>query len=294
MAFETATLLVLNDDPDATPISDVVVRVFDAAGTFFQTQGITDSDGRVAFTLLSSLTYQLRFFKDKVSLRQPVAIVVSEVPGENIWTTRGHVYEPPEAVHPRLCRCSGFFKNLDNSPAREHVVHINSIFDPLLFEGNAMLTEKLMARTNDDGYVEFDLVRGGQYSVTVEGFEDTQRILTVPNAPSANLPDLMFAVVDHVDFTPPGPWVLAQGERLIVTPRVWTSDGRVLPGIASQDVQWSTSDSHVAAVCYAGDMLELRAMEPGVTELRCVRTDLSIVRIPNTAIRGVPQAITVA
>lgn len=294
MAFETVTLLTLNDDPAATPLEGVVVRVFDASGTYFQTQSTTDEDGRAVFTLLSPLSYQLRFFREKVSLRQPVQINVSTVPGENIFIARGHLYQPPEAVHPRLCRCSGFFRNLDNSAAREHAIHVNTVFDPLLFEGNAMLTERLMQRTNEAGYVEFDLVRNGQYTVTVEGFEDTLRVITIPDAPSANLPDLIFAVVDHVEFTPPGPWLLAQGERLTVTPRVWTSDGRVLPGIASQDVQWTTSDPHVAAVCYAGTSLELRAMAPGVSDLRCVRTDASIVRIPNPAVQGVPLTITVA
>jgi len=294
MAFETVKLLVLNDDPEATAIEDVVVRVFDSSGTYFQTQGTTNSQGRVEFTLLSPLTYQLRFFKEKVSLRQPVLLNVSTIPGENIFTIRGHVYAPPEAVHPRLCRCSGFFRNVDNSPAREHAIHVSTIFDPLLFEGNAMLTERLMKRTNEAGYVEFDLVRNGQYSVTVEGLEDQQRVITVPDTASANLPDLIFAVVDRVEFTPPGPWTLAQGERLIVTPQVWTSDGRVLPGLASQDVQWTSSDPHIAAVCYAGTSLELRAMAPGTASLLCTRTDQSIVRIPNTAVQGVPLDITVA
>lgn len=294
MAFETVKLIVLNDDPAATPISGVVVRVFDSSGTYFQTQGTTDENGRVEFTLLSSLAYQLRFFKPKVSLQQPVLLNVSTIPGENIFVVRGHVYAPPEAVHPRLCRCSGFFCNADNSPAREHAIHVITVFDPLLFEGNAMLNERLMKRTNEAGYVEFDLVRNGQYNVTVEGLEDQLRVITVPDAPSANLPDLIFSVVDHVDFTPPGPWTLAQDERLIVTPTVWTSDGRVLPGLAMQDVQWTSSDPHIAAVCYAGTSLELRAMAPGVASLKCTRTDQSIVRIPTTGIEGVPLGITVA
>jgi hypothetical protein len=294
MAFESVTLLVLDDDPDASAIAGVVVRVFDVSGTYFQTQGTTNDQGRVEFTLLSELSYQLRFFKEKVSLQQPVLINVSAIPAENIFVARGHVYRPPEAVHPRLCRCSGFFKNLDNSPAREHAIHIATVFDPLLFEGNAMLTELLALRTNEAGYAQCDLVRNGQYHVTVEGFEDQVRVITIPDAPSANLPDLMFAVVDRVTFTPPGPWVLAQGERFTVTPVVWTSDGRILPGLALQDVQWTTSDSRIAAVGIAGTELELRGMEPGVAELRCTRSDVSIVRIPNPAVQGVPVAITVA
>lgn len=293
MAFETVTLLVLNDDPEATAISDVVVRVFDSTGTYFQTQGTTDTQGRVCFTLLAELSYQLRFFKEKVSLKQPVLINVSVLPGENIFVAKGHVYQPPEAVHPRLCRCSGFFKNLDNSPAREHAIHVISVFDPILFEGNTMLTERLLQRTNDAGYAEFDLVRFGQYQVTVEGFEDTQRIITIPNAPSANLPDLMFSVVDHIDFDPPGPWTIAVGQRLLVTPTVWTSDGRVLPGAATDDLIWTTSSPNVMVVCLAGSQLELRGNAVGAADLRAARSDTSIVRIPNPPLGGIPQAVNV-
>lgn len=293
MSFENVTLLVTNDDPLNTPVSGVVVRLFDSTGTSFQTQAMTGNDGVANFTLLAPLTYQVRFFKEKFSIQQPSSFSVMEAPTPNNFVKRGHVYAPPEAVHPRLCRCSGFFKNLDNSPARQHAVHVVSVFDPILFEGNSMLTETLLQRSDDTGYVQFDLVRFGQYEVTVEGFEDSQRVITIPDAPAANLPDLMFSVVDHVEFSPPGPWTVAVGERLLITPTVWTSDGRVLPGIAPDDVQWATTDSHVALVCYAGTQLELRGGQAGSVNLTAVRKDTSIVRIPNPPIGGVPQVITV-
>lgn len=293
MSFENVTLLVTNDDPSQTPVVGVVVRLFDSTGTNFQTQAITDDDGLVNFTLLAPLSYQARFYKERFSIQQPTLLTVLEAPTPNNFVKHGHVYSPPEAVHPRLCRCSGFFKNLDNSPAREHAVHVVSIFDPILFEGSAMLTETLLQRSDDSGYVEFDLVRFGQYRVTVEGLEDTQRVITIPDAPSANLPDLMFSVVDHVEFNPPGPWTVAVGERLLITPTVWTSDGRVLPGIAPDDVQWSTTDSNVALVCYAGTQLELRGGSTGTVSLKADRKDASVIRIPNPPIGGVPQAVTV-
>ncbi len=294
--IELVNIIVNTDFPIGTPVAGVVVRIFDSTGTYFQTQAITDADGIASVSLVAPLTYQTRFFKTRFSIKQPQLINVLEAPvapDTNDFTAVGHVYVPPEAVHPRLCRCSGFFKNLDNSPAREHIIHVIAIFDPILFEGDAMLTENLIQRSDDRGYVQFDLVRNGQYQVTVEGFEDTQRIITIPDLPSVNLPDLLFAVVERVEFNPPGPWTLAVGERLLLTPTVWTSDGRVLPGIAPDDVLWTTGSSSTALVCYAGTQLELRGGMEGVTELRAARTDNSVIRVPNPTIQGVPQVITV-
>lgn len=294
--LETVNVIVNTDFPIGTPAAGVVVRIFDSTGTFFQTQATTDDDGVASFTLVAPLAYQVRFFKEGFSIQQPVVIntlTAPVAPATNDFVATGHTFQPPEAVHPRMCRCSGFFRNLDNSPAREHVIHVIAIFDPILFEGNAMLTEHLIQRSDDRGFVQFDLVRCGQYQVTVEGFEDTQRIITIPDLPGVNLPDLMFAVVDHVVFDPPGPWTLAVGETLLVTPTVWTSDDRILPGIAPEDVLWTTSDSNTALVVYGGTQLEIRGAMEGGTELRAVRKDNSIVRIPNPPIGGVPQAITV-
>lgn len=297
MNYEAVYLTVLDDDAYSTPVAGVVVRVFNNTGTVFQTQAITDEAGIVSFTLLAPLTYSVRLYKEKFSIKQPQLLPVVEnpefLPISNNFIARGHAYKPPESVHPRLCRCSGFFKNLDNSPAREHSIHVISVFDPLLFEGDAMLTERLQARTDDRGYAEFDLVRNGQYLVTVEGFEDQQRTINVPDSPSANLPDMFFEVVESVAFDPPGPWGVTSGDRLLITPTVRTSTGRILPGLALDDLRWSTGDSHIALVCLAGTQLELRGDLRGVTELRACRSDNSIVRIPSTPLLGVPQAIQV-
>lgn len=297
--IETVDVVVRDDNPARDPIEGVVVRVFDSTGTYFVTSAVTDADGKASMSLVAPITYQLRFFKDRVSIRQPQAMPVLMqpiAPDSNIFDISGHVFTPPEAVHPRLCRASGFFKRPNGSVAIGHDIHIIAKFDPILFEGAAMLTERILARTDDNGYVEFDLVRFGQYEVTVEGFEDTLRIITVPDRPSVNLPDLLFAVVSSIEFDPPGPWSVSIGplNYLELTPIVHTSDGRVLPGTALQDVAWSTSDSTVAVVEVTPKTLQLRGIAPGAIELRAVRRDCSIVRIPNTPLEGVPVAVTVS
>jgi hypothetical protein len=158
-----------------------------------------------------------------------------------------------------------------------------------------MLTELLQCTTDARGFVQFNLVRFGQYEVTVEGFEDQVRIITVPDAPSVNLPDLIFPVVESISFDPAGPYSTTAGveHEITVTPTVRTSDGRVLPGVAICDVQWSSSNPNVLAVLATDKTLVLRGLSSGSAQLQAARADSSIIRIPNPAIQGVPVEVTV-
>lgn len=299
MSIEAINIYVKDDTINHLPVAGVVVRIFDSTGTTFITQGISDDDGLVGLSLTAPSGYQARFFLEKFSIRQPqkfLTVVTPDPSGyNNNFSVIGHMFSPPEAVHPRLCRCSGFFRRPDSSPAINHTIHVIAKFDPILFQGDAMLTERLKDKTDPRGFVQFDLVRFAQYEVTVEGFEDQVRIITVPDAPSVNLPDLLFPVVSSIDFDPPGPWSIgigAMNDRQ-VTPTVRTSDGRVLPGVALQDVLWMTSDPNSAVVLAGGDKLTLRGFVPGTFQLLALRADSSIIRIPNVGITGVPVDITV-
>lgn len=297
-SFELVTIICTDDDPAKTPVPDVTVRIFDEMGVNFITQGTTDSNGEVLFNLLAPVAYQARFFKTKYSLYPVQNFTTLEAPvapDTNEFPIVGHVYKPPEAVHPRLCRCSGIFLYPNGAVAPNHDIHIIAKFNPILFEGDAMLKERVHGRTDERGYFEVDLVRCGKYDVTVEGLEDQLRCITVPDYPSSNLPDLLFAVVDRVELAPPGPYNLGQGGEIEITPRVWASSGLELPGTALVDVLWRVADSNVACVNATSEKLILRGLAPGATELQALRADNSIIRIPNTPVNGdVPAAISVS
>jgi hypothetical protein len=294
MSLASVNVYVKDDTTDSNPIPGVVVRIFDSTGTGFLMQAMTDVNGLAGFTLAAPATYQVRFFKEQCSIPQPQNMAVPDATSSS-YTAVGHVYSPPEATHPRLCCCSGFFKRPDNSAAIGHLIHVIPKFDPILFEGSAMLTELLKRRTDESGYIQFNLVRFGQYEVTVEGFEDQIRIITVPDAPSVNLPDLIFPVVESISFDPPGPYTVLEGaeNEITITPTVRTTDGRILPGVAIVDVQWSSTDPNVLAVLPTDKTIVLRGLSPGTAELQATRADYSIIRIPNPPIEGVPVGVTV-
>jgi hypothetical protein len=152
-------------------------------------------------------------------------------------------------------------------------------------------------RTDEQGYFEIDLVRFGQYDVTVEGFEDQQRCITIPDYPSSNLPDLLFPVIDRVELDPPGPYNIGIGvaNEIQVTPTVWDSSGRQLPGTALVDVMWRSSDTNVLGVEVTSEKVILRGLAPGAAQLQALRADSSIIRIPNTPVQGdVPANVSVS
>lgn len=293
---EQVDVFVRNSTPLQNPIEDVLVQVYSQDGSTFYTQSTTDVSGQVGFLLPANI-YSLRFFKNHVGFSQPQLMVVLANPlppqDPNEFDVIGEVFVLPIAQNPRLCQASGFFKDVNGGPKQFLDLHFISRFSPLLLEGDAVVTERQRIKTDENGYASITLIRFGQYEVTMEAREDLPRLITVPDSPSANLPYLLFPVVDRVGFSPTGPYALEVGEDLVVTPTVLDTAGVELEGAATLDVQWASSDDSVAAVLISTDFITLRGVAAGTAELQATRRDDSIIRIPNTAIYGVPQTIVV-
>lgn len=276
----------------ADPIEGVLVRVYSSNGAIFHTQGVTDATGLAGF-LLDPATYQLRFYKQHVALPNPRYIVVVAAPvapATNIFDVTADLVMPPTPTDVRLCTAFGYFRKPDGSPAPNVDVHFIAKFKPILLDGDAILTPQLSARTDERGYMQINLIRFGKYDVTVQGIDDEQRCITVPNTPNVNLPDLLLPVVDRITFDPPGPYALAVGEDLTVTPTILASDGNE---VGVDEVQWSSSDTAVLGVLPGGGVLVLRGLGTGTADIEAVRSNQTIIRIPDTPIEGVPLAATV-
>jgi hypothetical protein len=281
--------------PAATPLEGVVLRVYSADGKQFYTETLTDAQGHGGFLLDDSVPYQLRLYKYQVSFTNPVLFsVVNPIPpATNVFDLKGTPFVPPVAVDPRLCRASGFFRTATGAPAPNTDIHFIAKFNPLLLEGSAVLTERAINRTDERGFMQIDLIRCGQYDVTIQGMEDLFRSINVPDAPSVNLPDLLFPVISQITFNPPGPWTVTVGTDLVIFPTVIASDGEVIPGTGPGAVVWGTDDPLVCAVLDNGQSLSLRAFKSGTTNLTAVRFDKTIVRYPDLPIVGQPVVITV-
>jgi hypothetical protein len=172
-------------------------------------------------------------------------------------------------------------------------IHFIPCFNPLVVDGIGVLGERVATRTDEDGYISVDLYRDGYYLATVESQENVQREVLVPDRSSVNINHLLFPRVVSVAYSPAGPFTLAAGAELELTPTITASDFRELEGTGSEDVEYSTDDPSIADVRVGADAITLRGLSPGTTTLRVARSDLSIVYIPDPGISGAAITVTV-
>jgi len=319
MAAETVKFYLT--DQDTNPILGVLVRVFDVTGTTFIAQDYTVDVGgdAVAEVTLDGddppLQYTIRMSKVGVAFdgsvgddsKSPQLIEVYSPPanaptGKNDFDIQGQTFTRPVATNPRLCRCSGFFKDATGQPLANLDMSFVNQFKPSIVDGDAVLGAKVELRTDEDGYAELDLYRGAEYLVMVESIEAAEadetgaivfpRDVVVPNQSSANLINLLFPVVSSIVFDPASVSVAADDTEEVTTV-VTASDGRVLTGTACNDVIYASADESIASVSVDIDKVVVRGVSPGTTEITAVRKDQTIVTIPDTGITGSPLAVTV-
>ena len=291
MSFEPVNINVSTALGD--PIEGVLIKVYDPTGTTFYSESTTDVNGDAGF-LLETLSYTMRFYKFQVGFRQPQHFDVV-APGSNDFDVVGEPSTLPIATDPRLCRCSGFFRDLDGSPKRSLDIHIIGNFNPILLDEAAIISEERHFRTDDNGYGQIDLIRGAEYTANVESINGRwQRCIRVPDLASCNLPDLLLPIVERVILDPPGPYSLSVGQTLLVTPQVFDSAGVQLTGAAVADVQWKSSDGTILLVAPASTTITLRGNATGTAQLLATRKNISIIKIPDLPIAGQPVDVTVS
>ena len=278
--------------PPYGPIAAAIVKVFSADGRTAFDQAEADADGHAAFLLAPGL-YQARFYKQQVKFKNPLLFQVLLSPGENSFDVTADLAAPPTPTDPRLCTAYGYFRTATGEPARGINIEFVPMFKPLLLDGAAVGTERAFIRTNEDGYGQLNLIRLGQYSVTMQGFEDYSQVISVPDLPNTSLPDLLFPVVSLISLNPPGPYVMDVGEEIWLNPTVIASNGQVLPGPATEDVSWKSSAPLVLMVIAAGNKITLRGVGPGVASILVVRANYNIIRYPDLPIAGQPIEVLV-
>jgi hypothetical protein len=290
VSFESTDVYIV--DQSYQPVEAVLVRIFNPSGTQIFGQGTTDENGRASF-LLPTQQYSMRFYKFGVQFSQPQLFVVSPAPVINAFTVHATTLERAISNDIRLCRCSGTFRDLDGSPQAYLDLHFYPEFAPIVVDDSAVVPRPVDIRTDENGFTQIDLYRGACYRVTIESLDNEERKIRVPDLPGANLPDVLFAVVDRIVLDPAGPYTLNPGDSLEITPTVYDSAGAVLTGTGQQDVDWRVSDQSVGSVGVGETKLTLRGVASGTAQLVATRHDLSIIKIPLRGIEGQPVDLTV-
>ena len=317
MASEVVKIYAWDQNDEA--LEGVLVRVFDEDGTTFITQNTTElvgSDAVADFTLEGDdppINYTIRMFKTGVAFdggfgdqfKSPQLVEIwspaaSSPTGTNDFDVKGETFTIPVATDPRLCRASGFFKDATGRPLEGLDISLINNFKPAIVDGYGVLGSKVELRTDEEGYVEVDLYRGGEYRAMVQSIQAAEadptgaivfdRELVVPDQASVNLLDLLFPVIEEITWTL---GALAVGDTFDLIPVVLGSDGRTLEGVAHEDVLYEISDTSVATVAVLEDKLVITALASGSTELTAIRRDQTVVFIPDVGIVGSPLTITV-
>jgi len=305
-------------DQDNNPIAGVLIRVYDAIGAVLFTQQYTDVHGVAEVTLLGdnpAIPYTIRMSKTGVAFdgslgnasKTPLLITVfsppSAVPGGNSFEIEGETFTRPVSPDLRLCRCSGFFKDITGKPLPGLEIKFINEFGPTVVDGYAVLGEGVNYITDQYGYCCIDLYRNGQYMAWVSGVQaadgDSEhalgfpRNMVIPDQGSANLVSLLFPVVSNVDISP-NPIALGLNQTINPSVVVTADDGRTLLGTACEDVYYDVLDKSIVGISVTLAKLSLVGVNPGTTQLTAVRKDQTIVKIPGTNLLPSPVIIVVA
>lgn len=292
MATVTVDVYVLDTTVMENPVAGVNVRVLSEDGTSVITQATTDSTGLASFDLPDSTTYQLRMYAFQVGFINPQLIVVEPAPATNEFQVSAQLLAPPVPLDARLCTAYGYFRDVTGAPQANLEAHFIAKFDPVWLDGAAVLSERVIARSDQNGYMQLNLIRNGHFDVTIQGEEDVVRHIKVPDAPNVSLPDLIFPIVNLVELVPPGPYTVAAGAKLSVGITVYASDGENL-GVGCGNIRFQSSDPSILSWDISNAGLVLVGMAPGTATLTITRTDRSIVHIPDAGIANGVLSVTV-
>jgi hypothetical protein len=284
------TIQLENDAVSPARIPDVLVRVFDLTGDFV-TSATTNSSGEAVFDLPDD-DYDLYFFKRNVSLlnSQPQRITVDSGDPDtppNTFLVLAHETVMPESTDPLRCRISGTVLGGNGLPTKELQLTFGMCPEVAVLGGNVIAPQPTInARSDDEGYFEFDLLRGMRY----RGFfpqleklfdrEPPEVRCIIPDLPALALQDLLFPVPVDAAFSVATlsltAGALPPDESVEAT--ITYSDGSVNQDGIRPTPPWFTSISAVSSndavvtVEFQVDKLVITPVAAGTADITIVRT----------------------
>lgn len=294
-------IYVLSDVSPFPGIPGVVVGVYDPITYAEVALATSDADGLAGF-VLDLGTYEVRCQKLLTRLPNPSQFEVTDT-GPNGFDISATILTESAPLDPYVCRCTGRLMSLTNSPIVEAAVQVIAKVDagkqvPKVLAGNLVAGESFLKHTDADGFVSFDLPRGGEFNVMFAGEDDQIYPITVPDRPLANLTDLMFPypleLVWNQDDAPGNAITVAVDERKDVRWTLVYSDFQD-KGEGVGWLQFSNSDSTLAVVCAGEGLLGVLGTAPGSLSVTATTTkpEEATFRIPAPEIVVPPLSVTI-
>ena len=298
---QDVTVRVLDQHGNA--VQDIGVHLYDDFNLYRVDNGFTDSAGEVLFAAVDEGTKYLRFYGKArhATIETPQQITVQDPP--NIFEVGAILPQAPAARTPVTCRMYGYFNN-PSLFGRRVAIHITSLEDPILVSPGGESGNTLIP-SDEEGYVEFDLVRNGLYSAVIPGYENEPIIFRVPDLETADITKVLFPAADTLVFDPAGPLALLVDECTELTGTTLTlNSGLVLSGDTYEDVpitrfiEYVSSDDEVASVSTGDDGTPVVCGVGAGTaqisaELKDPTDSCSAIAYPVTSLTVTPVDVTV-
>ncbi len=293
--------------PGGDPISGVYVALYDSTGTNLQTSATSGADGRVFLGDIAEATYELRITAPAPAKVQKGTLqqIVVQGAGDQVFDVVIDTSSLSESGKADVCRCSGVFVDPYGDPVRDVSLYFSEELIPTLLytaadnKTKAVVPRKLVTKTDASGFASVDLIQDASYNVYMEGFENISRIIKVPKLTTSSLPDVLFPVVDRVEYELSNV-ILAPASAPTVTVNVGTKttldtytvfrSGVREKGLNDVNFDQTNTDKDIVSVSLTDGGILLEALAVGSTSIEVKRivpgTGTGVTIYPSTEARG--------
>lgn len=193
--------------PGGTAVAGVYVSLH---SNVVLASGTTDAQGMVFLGNRSDGTYELRVTPPAGALptqgsRQSVVLAAGD-PASVVFDVLIDQSTITPPTNPLLCRCHGYFRDPSGLPFADASISFSEEQLPQLTlntvtgVSTGLLPKTISVLTDANGFASVDLLRGALYSAFVSPLANTKVTIVIPDLPTASLPDVLFAVVDRVEY----------------------------------------------------------------------------------------------
>jgi hypothetical protein len=166
----------------------VSINLYDQSNQFV-TSGTTDVNGVLTLSLPEA-TYTSYYYKQGVTITQPVTLIVSA--NSKNFIVLATVRVPRASVDNKLITVFGFVNGQDGKPIKS--VRIVLIPEPINIINTALVyTQTTTVKSDETGWFEFTLLKNTKYKAQLDGYADILSVETA-NQETVLIQDFLFPI----------------------------------------------------------------------------------------------------
>lgn len=289
-------------NPLGAYISGVLLRIYTAAGVYV-TEGVTNGSGLLGpLSLDDGVSYHARASKTGCIFTLPYVLTFA---ADTDFDLTGTVPVQPTATNPAKCRISGYLRDAGGNAIRGLNIFMRPEKLRVVIDGE-VITDKLVVKTDNNGYLDFELYRTLTYRVQPVGrwkeyfgwqLEDTEfvcELLDVPDYSSLGIAEFLMPRPARILFSQASVAVAAGGSDATTQITVRKTNLVDYDEGLLDYLEYDTADNAVATVTVDDSgILHVNGVAAGTTTVLVVRKDIPLIVLPDTALVVDTLTITV-